>query len=308
MLELVNFEPCPDSGRFYGGDAGRKVGVSWNGDDWMLKFPGPTKELTGSVPSYTSAPLSEFLGSQIYAMHGIDVHETKLGIREGKLVCACKDFEANHGRLVEFRELKNSMSDDEAGFSGSPSDGRNVVLADVRATIYRHPWLNRIPGAIERFWDMFIIDSFIRNVDRNNTNWGILINGEHTSLAPVYDNGSSLYNKRTPKQIHEHLHNENLLNQDILDVRSCYLDDRGHHIAPLKYIASLQDEECNNALVRFVNSYDQTRLDALFDSLPNEYAGIHVADDEYREYHKRILTQRYEQMLLPTYRKIIAAS
>lgn len=297
MLKLENFEPAPDSGRFYGGDAGRKVGVTWNGADWMLKFPGPTRELVGSVPSYTSAPLSEYLGSHIYELLGTPVHQTLLGIREGKLVCACKDFEAGHGRLVEFRELKNSMSDDEPGFSGSPSDGRNVALADVRATIYRHPWLKNIDGVVERFWDMFVTDTLIRNVDRNNTNWGILVENGKPSLAPVYDNGSSFFNKRTPRQISARLADSDLIRQDALDVRSCYVDDRGHHIAPLKYIASRQDEECTKALERFKDRYDPDAADALIDSLPNEFAGVHVCDKDWRSYHKQVLRQRYEQMV-----------
>jgi hypothetical protein len=167
-----------------------------------VEIPCSTKELNGSVPSYTSAPMSEFLGSHVYELLGIPVHDTVLGIREGKLVCACKDFQKQRGSLVEFLELKNSMSDDELGFSGSPSDGRNVVLADVRATIYRHPWLNKVSGIVERFWDIFVVDAFIRNVDRNNTNWGLLIDQNYLRLTPVYDNGSSFYDKRTSQQIH----------------------------------------------------------------------------------------------------------
>jgi len=37
-------------------------------------------------------PLSEFLGSHIYAILGYPVHETLLGYRKGKIVVACKDF------------------------------------------------------------------------------------------------------------------------------------------------------------------------------------------------------------------------
>ena len=86
-MALIDFEGCEKSRRFYAGNAGRKIGVVWNGGNWILKFPGPTGRLQGSVPSYTTAPLSEFLGSHVYGMLGIPVHETVLGIRGGKVVC-----------------------------------------------------------------------------------------------------------------------------------------------------------------------------------------------------------------------------
>ena len=63
-MALIDFEGCEKSRRFYAGNAGRKIGVVWNGGNWILKFPGPTGRLQGSVPSYTTAPLSEFLGSR----------------------------------------------------------------------------------------------------------------------------------------------------------------------------------------------------------------------------------------------------
>lgn len=102
-IHVEDFEDMPESGRFYGGDAGRKVGIRWKEDDWLLKFPGSTRHLEGSVPSYTSASLSEWLGSHVYAMLGTPVHDTALGIREGRLVCACRDFTTDGSRLIEFR-------------------------------------------------------------------------------------------------------------------------------------------------------------------------------------------------------------
>ena len=37
-------------------------------------------------------PLSEYLGSHIYSILGYPAHETILGVRDGLLVVACKDF------------------------------------------------------------------------------------------------------------------------------------------------------------------------------------------------------------------------
>lgn len=56
--------------------------------------------------SYTTSPLSEFLGSKIYELLGYDVHKTLLGIRNNKLVVACKDFCETERTLREVRTLK----------------------------------------------------------------------------------------------------------------------------------------------------------------------------------------------------------
>lgn len=227
MVGIQDFESCETSGQFYGGNAGRKIGLVWRDGDWLVKFPGTTRNLQGSVPSYTTAPVSEWLGSHVYAALGIPVHETVLGIRDGRIVCACRDFTFPDSRLVNFHDLKNSLSDDEPGFTEDASTGSGVVLADVRSAIHRIPVLRSIDGVSDRFWDMFVVDAFIRNIDRNNTNWGVLRNprGEF-SLAPVYGNGNSFNNKRTESGIERRLANPDLIRQDALDVRSCYVTDR----------------------------------------------------------------------------------
>lgn len=304
MSKVANLEGAALSNRYYGGNKVRKVGVIWEGDNWIVKYPGPTRHLQGSVPSYTSAPLSEYLGSHVYQLLGIPVHKTKLGVRDGRLVCACRDFLPDGKRLVEFRDLKNSLSDDEPGFSEAPSSGRGVVLADVRAAIHRIPALASLPGVNERFWDMFVTDAFIRNIDRNNTNWGVIMNGGPATLAPVYDNGSSFHNKRTPHAIEERLANPATLHMDALDVRSCFTDDQGQPIAPLKYIASLQDEECNAALERFMERWKPDVFDRLLDSVPGQAYGITVMTDTYREYHRALLSIRYAEVFQPAARAL----
>lgn len=302
MMALIDFEGCEKSRRFYAGNAGRKIGVVWNGGNWILKFPGLTGRLQGSVPSYTTAPLSEFLGSHVYGMLGIPVHETVLGIRGGKVVCACRDFTDDDWELVEFHDLKNSLSDDEPGFTESASTGSGVVLADVRAAINRIPELAGIDGVRERFWDMFVTDAFIRNIDRNNTNWGVLSDRKgHYRLAPVYDNGNSFNNKRTEAAIERRLSKDELIRQDALDVRSCYITDKGKPIAPLKYIASGQDPQCTLAFGRFMERYEPDRLYSLIDSIPEQAMGVTVLPEGFKEYHKAVMTWRYENVFVPAW-------
>lgn len=85
----------------YGGNAGNKEGVTINGEYWIIKYPKTTRGMRDELPSYTSAPLFEYIGSHVYKILGIDVHETILSIRNSKLVVACKDFCKKEGFYVK---------------------------------------------------------------------------------------------------------------------------------------------------------------------------------------------------------------
>lgn len=57
--------------------------------------------------SYTTSPLSEYIGSYIYESIGIPVHVTKLGIKDGKVVVAYKDFREMY--KYQNKEMYNSQ-------------------------------------------------------------------------------------------------------------------------------------------------------------------------------------------------------
>lgn len=85
--ELSNFEQLVLSDRngMYGGMAGSKEGVLKDGAYWIIKYPKNTREMAVEGMSYTTSPLSEYIGSHIYGLLGFDVHETELGIRNNIL-------------------------------------------------------------------------------------------------------------------------------------------------------------------------------------------------------------------------------
>lgn len=308
MIDLVDFNGYAPGAAFYGGNAGRKIGIAYNGDIWMVKYPEPTRGMKGRIASYTTSPLSEYLGSHIYELLGIPVHETVLGHREGKLVCACRDFTTASGcKLVDFHDLKNSMPDDAAlDFERRPSDGQSVYLSDVLGTIYGYEPIAGVSGVVDRFWDMFVIDSLVGNSDRNNTNWGFLADGRGSlALAPVFDNGNSFFNKRRDSQNALRLEDENLLKQDVLvGMQTCYLKDDGHRVNPVKYVMSAADERCSAAVARLAAAYDERQVYGLIDSLPEEQLGIRVVSAEVKEFYKRCLSGRMERVFYPTAEKI----
>jgi hypothetical protein len=168
------------------------------------------------------------------------VHETVLGIRKNKIVVACKDFTFGTSqiitdmsapilRLVPFHDLKNSfMSNDVDEYSGT---GSETLIEEVLATINNQENLKSISGVLERFWDMFVIDAFIGNNDRNNGNWGILVNIRPDiflhelptpQLAPVYDNGNAFFNKRSVSQMQKRLDDDEYVQNDAYNIECAY--------------------------------------------------------------------------------------
>ena len=56
-MEAVNLDACPESGLFYGGRAGQKVGILIDGQPWLAKYPRSTRDLRDRrLPAYTSSP------------------------------------------------------------------------------------------------------------------------------------------------------------------------------------------------------------------------------------------------------------
>ena len=149
MIKVLNLENAPLSDRngSYGGAAGSKEGILIDRDYWLVKYPKSTRSMRGTLLSYTTSALSEYIGSHIYSILGYSVHETKLGIRNGKLVVACKDFCEYPGELREIRTLKNIYN-----------DKLESMLEEILLQLEYNPILSKVLGLKDRFWDLVIID------------------------------------------------------------------------------------------------------------------------------------------------------
>ena len=73
-----------------------------------MKFPGNLKEkqMKNINLSYSNNPVCEYIGSKIYELIGLPVHNTILGVRNEKIVVACEDFLEDGDRLYEFDKIK----------------------------------------------------------------------------------------------------------------------------------------------------------------------------------------------------------
>lgn len=177
----------------YGG-SDEKYAVRMNGIWYMLKFDSGISQQGGDFAQVATSSISEYLGSHIFQMAGIEAHETILGTAYGRTCVACRDFMRNDPRnlvKISFHDLEN------ANINVRQHNRLTPEFEYTLGILQSHPYLEPIRGeAIRRFWQTLCIDSLIANYDRHAGNWGYLAlrdTNEPVGCMPVYDCGSSLF-------------------------------------------------------------------------------------------------------------------
>lgn len=305
----LNEYPVNERNGTYGGNAGDKEGITINGEYWIVKYPKSTAGMKGDLLSYATSPLSEYLGSHIYEILGIDTHKTLLGFRNDKIVVACKDFCKNEGALREIRTLKNIYNSElskklEQSFS-STSSSHLIDLNQMMVQLDYNPILKSVLGVRERFWDMFVIDILINNNDRNNGNWGLLYENGKYNLAPVFDNGASFSNKLPDNRIVRILNNTELLEDSALNGRTVYDKSDGKPIY-FREINKIQYPDFYESIKRNTKKIKDNMADiiSLINTIPKEYKGITVCTEERKQFYSASLGLRFERILEPIYKEI----
>ena len=306
MIKIENFDNALSSGITYGGHSGSKKGILLENERWFLKYPKSTRSMNVVGMSYTTSPISEFMGSQIYSLLGIDTHEPKLGIANGRIVVACKDFLNRDETIMDFNALKNDYDEkiekelEELSTSKSHSA---TDIDEIMIIMNYNDYFKKMPELKDRFWDMFIVDAFLSNNDRNDNNWGLILNHNTLELRipPVYDNGASFYSKSSDERIESILKDKIKIKQVVYDSAVSSFSKDGKVINPLKYIESMISNECNKALVRIFPKMDLNEIKTLFDSIPKEYNGLTILSEYQRELYYKSLEYKYNNIFKPIY-------
>lgn len=307
MTKIYDFSKLPVSDRngSYGGNSGDKEGVILDGRYWLLKYPKSTKTFSnvGSL-SYTTSPLSEYIGSHIYEILGYDVHKTLLGIRNEQVVVACQDMCDSAHRLIEFRQLKNTynrkLSEELDTTLQSTEDNHFVNLRELQIHLEYNPELQNVEGLKDRFWDCIIIDGFINNNDRNSGNWGLLRSKMDRLLAPVYDNGNAFSPNIPESRIRRKLDDIKMLRNGALHGKTAYSLD-GERNALFSELLDANIPELNEALLRVVPKIREKEGDciALIDGIPEMAYGYQIISPERKEEYQTELQIRLDELLLP---------
>ncbi len=303
-MELINFNDFKQNQRMYGGTAGRKMGITYNGKDYLLKFPGNLKEqqMKNINLSYSNSPVCEYIGSKIYQIIGLHVHNTILGTRNEKIVVACEDFLEDGDRLYEFDKIKVTFEPHFLDSNGNETNGVGVDLYEIMMTIQEHPFLQDVSGVEQHFWNMFIIDALIGNTDRNNSNWGIILRKDGTKeIAPVYDNGNCLNNKWDDEKMRIVMSDKSKIEAEAYKARRCIFELQGKRVNPYHVIESMEYSKCIEAVQRLTPVIGKciNEIRSMIEEIP-------VISEVQKQFFILMIEYRYEKVLLPVYQKLLS--
>ena len=265
--------------------AEKKFEIIIDGHRYIVKFQKNSE--VGLTYNY----VSEYLGSHIFQSIGILVQETFLGTYDGKNVVVMKNFLEPEDALVAFNGVgESSLERDKELYQYTYEDITAMLMENMKST--------NVAETIERFWDMFIVDALIGNFDRHGGNWGFIKRDNKYRIAPVYDNGSSLYPKlNTDEKIAEVLASQEEIDKRIYQFPTSHIKVKNKKSSYSEVISSLQFEACNDALKRIVPRIDLERINRIID----EIEGI---SELRKQFYKTMLQQRYEKILMYSYRML----
>ena len=276
MIKIYNFDTLPSSGISYGGHGGSKKGVIIDDERWFLKYPKSTKSMDVLGLSYTTTPLSEYIASHIYKTIGLDTHETKLGIANGKLVVACKVFLNTSEVIFDYNSIKNEYDEKVEhailNLSSSSIDSNNDI-EEILLIMENNPYFKSIKELKMRFWDMFVIDAFLGNNDRNEGNWGLILDRKTNKIriAPVFDNGAAFFNKSSSEKLYSIYDDDFKFKQSVYDSCISVYKKDGKPINPLKFMEKLDNVDCNQAIKRIVPNINFNDIENIFNEIPENY-------------------------------------
>lgn len=157
-----------------------KFGITVENTDYIVKLP---KDSISSI-------YSEYIASRFIRGIGINAHEVWIGRYNNNLVNIIKDFTS---KGVVLRAYKGTRQSSE----GTDIENKKYTYKDILYLIDKHTKMNKKTkeNVTKQFWQMFICDAILGNRDRHHGNWGYLYNKRlnEMSIAPIYDNGGSLF-------------------------------------------------------------------------------------------------------------------
>lgn len=261
----IDFTNCEiNKYKVFGGANGSKIGILYDEESYMLKFPSATK-LNKNI-SYSNSTISEHIGCRIFELLSIPSQQTIVGsyYHKGrdKRVVACKDLETDGYKLKDFASLKNTIIDSVRG-------GYGTELSDVLQTIDEQHFVSSLELK-KFFWEMFVADAFIGNFDRHNGNWGFLINEDKQDIkiAPVFDCGSCLFAEMDVNKMQEVMKSKSELEYRLFVIPKSAIMQNEKKISYFDFLKSGQNEDCTKSLVEVTNRIDLEKIGAMIDETP----------------------------------------
>lgn len=159
--------------------------------------------------------------------------------------------------------------------------------------------LTDVEGTIQHFWNMYLVDAWIGNFDRHGSNWGFLKKDNRYRMAPIYDNGSSLFPRlNTDMKLQKILDSKEEMLKRVYTFPTSQILLQGKKSSYYELIDSLQYKECNDALIRMKPKIDLEKMEKIID-------GVEEISMVRKTFYKSMLHLRYEVMIKEPYRKLI---
>lgn len=163
-------------------------------DGWLKKkwriVDGDRVLFKAGSGSYQQEPYNEVLATSIMKRLGIDCAEYKLTLIGDKPYSACKDFVTSETELVTAHNILKSVK--------KPN---NKSVYEHYIDCCKELGITNIQHGLNQ---MLTLDFIIVNEDRHLNNFGLIRNAEtleYISVAPIYDNGTSMWFNTATKSI-----------------------------------------------------------------------------------------------------------
>ena len=268
----------------YGGSE-RKIGIKIENEYYMIKFQ--KKTAFGKRNNH----ISEYLGSQIFNMLGVNAQETILGTFKDENVVVCKDFNIDGYQFVPFNDVgESTIEEDKEKYQYSYEDIMSLLLLNKKIT--------NVEDVVSSFWEIYIIDALLGNFDRHGNNWGFLKKNNKYEMAPVFDNGSCLF----PNMINEDemiyiMNSKEETAKRVYSFPTSQIKLNGKKSSYYDVINSLVYKECNEALI---NIFKRINLKEIFNLIDD----IKSISEVHKSFYKYMLNERYEKIIKESYNKL----
>ncbi len=283
-----------DRHRTYEG-ADQKIGlIAPDGTGYLVKYTGEHNRENDMDTSYVNNVLSEYLSSHILGIVGFPVHDTQIAVRDGEIVVVCKNFLKPGQTLFEFNHYMKE-------YYNSSERGRVPDLEQIKYVMSHNEDLqDRYEEFIYSYWERFVGDALVGNFDRHMGNFGYVIDiDDSVSIAPIYDNGSTLLPALSEKAMREDIlpNKKEILRCTLLFPKAA-LSVNGVKVGYLDMMTSGCEEMLSRAVRETVPGILERRQD-IHDFLDD----VSFLSGTRKEFYKTILDARMKYLLEPAYRR-----
>lgn len=280
----MDYSRYASSGRYYTG-AERKKGILIEGEAYIVKYAKDSPE------GMTYSHVSEYLGSHLFAHAGIETQQTLLGTCDGREAVIMKDFLGAGETFVPFNDVGDSSLERDR-------ERYQYTYEDISQMLRENSKLTDVRETCQRFWNMYVMDAWIGNFDRHGANWGFLKKDNQYRIAPVYDNGSSLFPKlNTDEKLEWVMGSTEELEKRIFQFPTSQILLRGKKSSYYEVIGSLSYDMCNQAVIRMRNRIDLKWVRDFIEDM-NGISSVR------RRFYITMLHMRYEKMIEEPYHKL----